>query len=130
VTLPPSYPESQGVPVRLELLVMQMIIPIATRTQEGSQRLLNAIKARAFMCDEIAIPLKRCDFFPVHQIARPGDPDKAQVPQARAARISGYWRATQISLRTGRAFILNASNICHFHFIQFNTEVRECSQTQ
>ncbi len=38
-----------------------MIIPICARTQEGSQALLEAIKARAFMAEEIALPLKRCE---------------------------------------------------------------------
>lgn len=40
--------------------VRQLIIPIVARTQEGSQSLLEAIKARAFMADKIALPLKRC----------------------------------------------------------------------
>jgi hypothetical protein len=39
---------------------MQLIIPIVARTQEGSQALLEAIKARAFMAEEIAVPLKKC----------------------------------------------------------------------
>ena len=38
----------------------QTIIPVAARTQEGAQKLLDAIKRRAFMADEIALPLKKC----------------------------------------------------------------------
>lgn len=38
---------------------VQMIIPVATRTQEGAQKLLDTIKRRAFMADEIALPLKK-----------------------------------------------------------------------
>ncbi|CAL8464659.1 g4194 [Coccomyxa elongata] len=41
------------------LFPVEMIIPICARTQEGSQALLEAIKARAFMAEEIALPLKR-----------------------------------------------------------------------
>lgn len=37
----------------------QLIIPIVARTQEGSQKLLEAIKGRAFMAEEIAAPLRR-----------------------------------------------------------------------
>ncbi|KAK9904717.1 hypothetical protein WJX75_001194 [Coccomyxa subellipsoidea] len=37
----------------------ELIIPIVARTQEGSQALLEAIKARAFMAEEIAVPLKK-----------------------------------------------------------------------
>ena len=42
------------------LLCTQMIIPIACRTQEGAQRLLAAIKARAFQAEALAPALKRC----------------------------------------------------------------------
>ena len=42
-----------------ECLPVQMIIPVAARTQEGAQKLLDAIKRRAFMADEIALPLKK-----------------------------------------------------------------------
>ncbi len=42
-----------------------MIIPICARTQEGSQALLEAIKARAFMAEEIALPLKRCEILDI-----------------------------------------------------------------
>ena len=38
----------------------QMIIPVAARTQEGAQALLDAIKCRAFQAEAIAWPLKRC----------------------------------------------------------------------
>ena len=37
-----------------------MIIPVAGRTQEGVQALLEAIKCRAFQAETIAVPLKRC----------------------------------------------------------------------
>ena len=37
----------------------QLIIPVATRTQEGAQKLLDTIKCRAFMAEEIALPLKK-----------------------------------------------------------------------
>ena len=36
-----------------------MIIPVATRTQEGAQKLLDTIKCRAFMAKEISLPLKK-----------------------------------------------------------------------
>lgn len=36
-----------------------MIIPVATRTQEGAQKLLDTIKRRAFMAEEISLPLKK-----------------------------------------------------------------------
>ena len=39
---------------------VQLIIPVATRTQEGAQKLLDTIKCRAFMAEEIALPLKKC----------------------------------------------------------------------
>ena len=42
-----------------DFLPTQMIIPVAARTQEGAQKLLDAIKRRAFMADEIALPLKK-----------------------------------------------------------------------
>ena len=38
---------------------VQLIIPVATRTQEGAQKLLDTIKRRAFMAEEIALPLKK-----------------------------------------------------------------------
>ena len=38
---------------------LQMIIPVATRTQEGAQKLLDTIKCRAFMAEEISLPLKK-----------------------------------------------------------------------
>ena len=52
----------------------QMIIPVAARTQEGAQALLDAIKCRAFQADAIAWPLKRCathrpPFFSRHFLA-------------------------------------------------------------
>ncbi len=37
-----------------------MIIPIACRTQDGAQRLLSAIKARAFQAATLAPALKKC----------------------------------------------------------------------
>ncbi len=42
------------------LATAQMIIPVAARTQEGAQALLDAIKCRAFQAETIAWPLKRC----------------------------------------------------------------------
>ena len=41
------------------ILHTQMIIPVACRTHEGAQRLLAAIKARAFQADALAPALKR-----------------------------------------------------------------------
>ena len=40
-------------------VALQMIIPVATRTQEGAQKLLDTIKCRAFMAEEISLPLKK-----------------------------------------------------------------------
>lgn len=49
-----------GAPVSAErCAAVQLIIPVATRTQEGAQKLLDTIKCRAFMAEEIALPLKK-----------------------------------------------------------------------
>jgi hypothetical protein len=44
-----------------------MIIPVATRTQEGAQKLLDTIKRRAFMAEEISLPLKKYDCSPAQR---------------------------------------------------------------
>jgi hypothetical protein len=40
----------------------QLIIPIAARTQEGAQKLIDMIKARGADAATLSIPLKRCGF--------------------------------------------------------------------